>query len=33
LVAPEGTRIASTFENRPIRTSASIGSIKSVLSV
>lgn len=33
LVAPDGTRITSTFENRPIRTSASIGSIKSVLSV
>jgi threonine synthase len=32
LVAPDGTRITSTFENRPIRTSASIGSIKSVLS-
>lgn len=33
LVAPDGTRITSTFANAPIRTSASIGSIKSVLSV
>jgi threonine synthase len=33
LVAPDDTRIAGNFANTPIRTSASIGSIKSVLSV
>lgn len=32
LVAPDNTPIAGNFSNRPIRTSASIGSIKSVLS-
>lgn len=33
LVAPDNTHIAGNFANRPIKTSASIGSIKSVLSV
>jgi len=33
LTAPDGARIASNFANRPIRTSASISAIKSVLSV
>jgi hypothetical protein len=32
LMAPDNTRIAGNFANRPIRTSASIGAIKSVLS-
>lgn len=33
LLAPDGTRIAGNFANRPIRTSASIDAIKSALSV
>ena len=33
LTAPDDARITSNFANRPIKTSASIGSIKSVLSV
>jgi threonine synthase len=33
LIAPDGSPIAGNFANRPIQTSASIDSIKSVLSV
>jgi len=33
LLAPDGTHIAGNLSNRPIRTSASIGSIKSALSM
>jgi len=33
LIAPDGSRIVGTFANRPIRTSASIAALKSVLSL